>query len=338
MALSVAVAGANTAAGREVLRALAERGPATSEVLALAPSRLAGQQVSFGERTLRMTGLEAAELGGVDVLIQAGDAAQAKALAPRVAEAGAWLLDLSPAFRLEPGVALLAPGVNAAALKRAKKRRITALPQPSALFAAMALAPLATLAPIARVVATSFQPASGAGKEGMDELFSQTRASFVNDIPSPQHFPKPIAFNVIPQTGAFDGEGHTAEEALFPLELRKILDPDLRASCTAVRAPVFVGEALALHVEFSAPVSVAAARAALTEAPGVAVFDRREEGGYATPLDAAREEDVTVSRLRRDASVEHGLALWVVGDNVRVAAGVAAVEAVSRLVAERVFS
>jgi aspartate-semialdehyde dehydrogenase len=172
----------------------------------------------------------------------------------------------------------------------------------------------------------------------MDELFSQTRASFVNDIPTPQIFPKPIAFNVIPQTGAFDGEGNTAEEALFPLELRKILDPDLRASCTAVRAPVFLGEALALHVEFAGPVSVAAARAALSEAPGVAVFDRREEGGYATPLDAAGEEEVTVSRIRRDASVEHGLALWVVGDNARRGAGVAAAEVVARLVSEGLLS
>ena len=337
-ALRLAVAGANTAAGREVLRAMAEHGPAVGEVLALAPSRLAGQQVSFGERTLRMTGVESADLSGVNLVIQAGDAAQARALAPRAAAAGAWMLDLSPAFRLEPGVALLAPGLNSGALKRAKKRRITALPQPSALFAAMALAPLAAIAPITRVVAVSFQPASGAGKEGMDELFAQTRASFVNDIPAPQHFPKPIAFNVIPQTGAFDGEGNTAEEALFPLELRKILDPDLRASCTAVRAPVFIGEALALHVEFAGPVSVAAARAALAEAPGVAVFDRREEGGYATPLDAAGEEDVTVSRIRRDPSVEHGLALWVVGDNLRRAAGLAVVEAVSRLAAEGAFS
>jgi aspartate-semialdehyde dehydrogenase len=336
-ALSVAVAGANTAAGREVLRALAERGPALSDIRALGPARLAGQELSFGERTLRLSGLEGADLAGFDLVIHAGSAAEARALAPRAAAAGAWLLDLSPAFRLEPGVALLAPGVNPRALTRAKKRRIAALPQPSALFAALVLAPLMALAPLERVVAVSLQPASGAGKEGMDELFAQTRASFVNEIPAPQHFPKPIAFNLIPQTGGFDAEGETAEEALFPRELRKMLDPDLRAGCTALRAPVFVGEALVLHLAFAAPVTVAAARAALGQAPGVALFDRREDGGYATPLEVAGEEVVTVSRLRRDPGAAHGLALWAAGDNLRLGAGVAAAEAVARLLGEGVF-
>jgi aspartate-semialdehyde dehydrogenase len=324
MARRVAVAGANTAAGREVLRALAERGG--MEVVALATGRAAGQEVGFGEAgRLRLRALESFDFAGVALAVLATGAAEARAAAPRASAAGAYVLDLSPAHRMEPGVPLIVPEVNAGALARFKRRRMAALPAPAVAFAALVLKPLAALAPLERVTALLLEPTSGAGKEGMDELFAQTRASFVNDPPAPQHFPKPIAFNVIPQVGAFVEDGQTEAEAGFGRELRKILDPDLVVGATAVRVPVFLGTAVALHLGFAGPVGLAEARAALAAAPGVALFDRREEGGYATPLDVVGEEAVTVSRLRRDPGATHGLALWAAGDDVRRAAVVGAV-------------
>jgi len=332
MAFRVAVAGANTLAGREILRALAGRDFPLAEVTALGTGRSAGQEVSFGEdRVLRLRALEGFDFAGQDLLFLAVGEAEARAHAPRATAAGTWVVDLSPAFRLEPGVALVVPEVNAAALGRNRRKRIVACPSPTATFAALAAAPLAALAPLVRVNLVSLQPASGAGKEGMDELFAQTRASFVNDIPAPQHFPKPIAFNLLPQTSAFAEEGATRDEALLPLELRKILGPDLKAMATCLRVPVFVGEALALQLEFAEAVGVAEARAALRNAPGLAFFDTREEGGYPTPVDVAGEEEVSVSRLRRDGSVAHGLALWVVGDNLRKGGGLAAVQVAEEL-------
>ena len=324
MARHVAVAGANTAAGREVLRALAERGGAA--VVALAAGRAAGQEVGFGETgRLRLRALEGFDFAGVEVAILATSAAEARAAASRAAAAGAYVLDLSPAHRMEPGVPLVVPEVNAAALGRFRRRRMAALPAPAAAFAALVLRPLAALAPLERVTALLLEPASGAGKEGMDELFAQTRASFVNDPPAPQHFPKPIAFNLIPQVGGFAEDGQTEAEAGFGRELRKILDPDLAVGASALRVPVFLGAALCLHLAFAGPVGVAEARAALARAPGVSVFDRREEGGYATPIEVSGEEGVTVSRLRRDPGVAHGLALWVVGDDLRRAGAAVAV-------------
>lgn len=324
MARQVAVAGANTAAGREVLRALAERGGV--EVAALAAGRAAGQELGFGETgRLRLRALEGFDFTGVELAILATGPAEARAAAPRAAAAGAYVLDLSPAHRMEPGVPLVVPEVNPGALGRFRRRRMAALPAPAAAFAALVLKPLAALAAIERVTALLLEPASGAGKAGMDELFAQTRASFVNDPPAPQHFPKPIAFNLIPQVGAFAEDGQTEAEAGFGRELRKILDPDLVVGASAVRVPVFLGASLCLHVGFAAPVGVVAARAALAGAPGVAVFDRREEGGYATPIEVAGEAEVTVSRLRRDPGAAHGLALWVAGDDVRRAAAAVAV-------------
>lgn len=334
MAWRVAVAGANTAAGREVLRALAESDLPVGEVVALASGRAAGQEVGFGEaRTLRLRALEAFDFAGVDLAVLATGAAEARAAAPRAAAAGAYVVDLSPAHRMEPGVPLVVPEVNAAQLRRFRRRRMAALPAPAAAFAALTLAPLRALAPLARVVGLVLEPASGAGKEGMDELFAQTRASFVNDPPAPQHFPKPIAFNVIPQVGAFAEEGQTEAEAAFPKALRKILDPDLAVGASAVQVPVFLGTALSLHLAFEAPLGVAEARAALSRAPGLSVLDRREEGGYATPIEVTGEAQAVVSRLRRDPAAPHGLALWVVGDDLRWR-GSAVVQLLERLAEE----
>jgi aspartate-semialdehyde dehydrogenase len=327
MTYRVAVAGTNTLAGREALKALAERDFPVAEITALGTGRSAGQQISFGERqVLKMRALEAFDFAGLDLVIFAVGETEARAHIPRAVAAGAQVVDLSPAFRMEPGVALVVPEVNAEALTRNRKKRIIASPSPTAVFAALVAAPLRALAPLLRVNVVSLQPASGAGKDGMDELFAQTRASFVNDIPAPQHFPKPIAFNLVPQTSAFGEDGATRDEALLPLELRKLLDPDLKAMATCLRVPVFVGEALALQLEFAEAVGIAEARAALRHAPGLSFFDTREEGGYPTPMDVAGEDEVSVSRLRRDGSVAHGLSLFVVGDNLRKGSGLNGVQ------------
>ena len=327
MTWRVVVAGANTAAGREVLNALAARSFPMAEVTALGTGRSPGQQVALGEGArLTLRALEGFDFAGQHLVFFATPAAESRRHVPRAAAAGALVLDLSPEFRMEAGVPLVVPEVNAPALLRFRRKRIIASPSPAAVFAALVLAPLARLAPIARVVALDLQPASGAGKEGMDELFAQTRASFVNDLPAPQQFPKPIAFNLIPQTSAFAEGGETADEALLPRELRKILDPDLRVSATCLRVPVFTGEALALHIETTEAIGVTEARAALRNAPGLAVFDTREDGGYPTPLDVTGEEEVVVSRLRRDHGVPHGLALWLAGDNLRKGGALNAVQ------------
>ncbi len=327
MTFRVAVAGTNTLAGREALKALAEREFPVAEITALGTGRSAGQEISFGERqVLKMRALDVFDFAGLDLVIFAVGEADARAHIPRAVAAGAWVVDLSPAFRMEPGVALVVPEVNGEALTRQRKKRIIASPSPTAVFAALVAAPLRALAPLVRVNVVSFQPASGAGKEGMDELFAQTRASFVNDIPAPQHFPKPIAFNLVPQTSAFAEDGATRDEVLLPQELRKLLDPDLKAMASCVRVPVFVGEALALQLEFSEAVGIAEARAALRHAPGLSFFDTREEGGYPTPMDIAGEDEVSVSRLRRDGSVAHGVAVWVVGDNLRKGSGLNGVQ------------
>jgi aspartate-semialdehyde dehydrogenase len=335
MTFRVAVAGTNTLVGREALRALAEREFPVAEIVALGTGRSPGQQISFGEKqVLKMRALESFDFAGFDLVIFAVSEAEARTHIPRAVAAGAQVVDTSAAYRLEPGVALVVPEVNGDALARNRKKRIVACPSPTATFTALAVAPLRALAPLLRVVALSVQPASGVGKDGMDELFAQTRASFVNDIPAPQHFPKPIAFNLVPQTSAFAEDGHTRDEALLPLELRKLLDPDLKAVATCIRAPVFVGEGLALHLEFGEAVGIAEARAALRHGPGLSFFDTREEGGYPTPMDVAGEDEVSVSRLRRDGSVAHGLSLWVVGDNLRKGSGLNAVQ-IAESLAER---
>ncbi len=252
--------------------------------------------------------------------------------APRAAGAGCIVIDNTSQFRMEPDVPLVVPEVNPEALARIR-RGIVANPNCSTIQMVVALKPLHDRFRVKRVVVATYQSVSGAGKEGMDELFTQTKASFVNDPTKPEQFSKPIAFNVIPHIDRFMDDGSTKEEWKMVVETKKILDPDIAVFATCVRVPVFIGHAEAIAVEFERPVTAAEARTVLRGAPGVQVVDTREDGGYVTPLDAQGEDATYVSRIRRDPTVEHGLAFWCVSDNLRKGAALNAVQIAEHLVA-----
>ncbi|MFT8243847.1 aspartate-semialdehyde dehydrogenase [Roseomonas sp. BN140053] len=327
MGYKVAVVGATGAVGREMLKTLAERNFPVGEVVALASGRSAGQQVSFGEdKVLTVQSLDKYDFRGTDLGLFSPGASVSAIHAPRAAEAGCVVIDNTSQFRMEPDVPLVVPEVNPQALKGFRKRRIIANPNCSTIQMVVALKPLHAIARIKRVVVSTYQSVSGAGKEGMDELFTQTRGTFVNDAVTPEQFTKPIAFNCIPHIDKFMDDGATKEEWKMAVETRKILDPDIAVFATCVRVPVFIGHAEAVHVEFEGPVSEAEAWKALRAAPGVVVLDHREDGGYVTQVDCAGEDAVYVSRLRRDPTVEHGLAFWCVADNLRKGAALNAVQ------------
>lgn len=327
MGIKVAVAGATAAVGREILKTLAERGFPVSEAVALASGRAAGAEVSFGERVvLKARDIERYDFAGTALSFFAGGEPMAAAHATRAAAAGCLVIDTSARFRMEPGVPLVVPEVNPHAIAARPRKGIVANPGSAAIQLALVLKPLRAIGRARRVVATLLQSVSGAGKEAMDELWSQTRGIFVNDPPLPEQFPKPIAFNVIPQVERFLDDGATRAEWGLAVELRKILDPDLQVAATAVRVPVMIGDAAAVMVEFEREVSERAAREALRGAAGITLLDQRDDGGYATPVEVAGEDAVFVSRIRRDASVPQGLGFWCVGDNLRKGAALNAVQ------------
>jgi aspartate-semialdehyde dehydrogenase len=334
MGFKVAVVGATGAVGRELLKTLHERRFPVDRVVALASGRSAGQEVSFGDKTvLRVQALDAFDFAGWDIGLFSPGAAVSAVHAPRAAEAGCLVIDNTSQFRMEPDVPLVVPEVNPQALQRIR-RGIVANPNCSTIQLVMALKPLHDRFGVKRVVVATYQSVSGAGKEGMDELFAQTKGSFVGDPAKHEQFSKQIAFNVIPHIDRFMEDGSTKEEWKMAAETRKILDPDIAVIATCVRVPVFIGHAEAVHVEFHRKVTVAEARAALREAPGVQVVDTREDGGYVTPLDAQGEDATYVSRLRRDPTVENGLAFWCVADNLRKGAALNAVQIAETLVAQ----
>jgi aspartate-semialdehyde dehydrogenase len=333
MGINVAVVGAAGQVGREILRTMAERAFPADEVVALAPGRGGGQEVSYGEKSvLRVRGLEGHDFRDIDLVFFAAGEAASAAEAPRAAAAGAMVVDLSGRFAMEPDVPLVVPEVNAATLTRARKRRIVASPSSISTAVAIALKPLHAQARARRAIVTGFHAVSSAGKEAMDELWSQTRGVFVNEAPPAEHFPKQIAFNLIPQVGEIGDDGATKQEEIIALELRKLIDPDLTAVASCVRVPVFIGDAASVVVEFERPIGDREAWAALRDAHGVTVLDRREEGAYATPAEVAGEDMVYVSRLRRDLTVPNGLAFWCVTDTLRKGAALNAVQVAEELV------
>ncbi|MCS6922254.1 MAG: aspartate-semialdehyde dehydrogenase [Elioraea sp.] len=335
MGYRVAVVGATGAVGREMLKTLAERNFPADEVVALASGRSAGQSVSYGDRrTLTVQNLETFDFRGIDIGLFSPGAAVSAEHAPRAAAAGCVVIDNTSHFRMEPDVPLVVPEVNPHALRGFRKRNIIANPNCSTIQMVVALKPLHDIARVKRVSVATYQSVSGAGKEAMDELYAQTKGVFVNDPATPQQFTKPIAFNVIPHIDRFLDDGATKEEWKMAVETRKILDPDIAVIATCVRVPVFVGHAEAVHVEFERPITVAEAREALRRAPGVSVVDRREDGGYVTPIEAAGEDDVFVSRLRKDPTVPNGLAFWCVADNLRKGAALNAVQIAEALIAQ----
>jgi len=334
MGYRVAVVGATGAVGREILKILSEREFPVSEVAALASGRSAGQEISFGDKSvLKVQNLDTFDFTGWDIgLFSPGGAVSAKH-APRAAAAGCVVIDNTSHFRMEPDVPLVVPEVNPDALKRMARRRIIANPNCSTIQMVVALKPLHDLFTIKRVVVSTYQSVSGAGKEGMDELFTQSKATFVNDPIKPEQFQKQIAFNVIPQIDRFMEDGATKEEWKMAVETRKILDPDIAVIATCVRVPVFIGHAESVVVEFEEPVDLEQARAVLREAPGVILHDEREDGGYVTPLECQGEDASYVSRLRVDPTVPNGLAFWCVSDNLRKGAALNAVQIAEALIA-----
>ena len=333
MGYRVAVVGATGAVGRELIKTLAERGFPVDEVIALASGRSAGQEISFGEKTvLKVRDLEKFDFKGVDIGLFSPGAAVSAIHAPRAAAAGCVVIDNTSQFRMDHDVPLIVPEVNPHHLAQFRKRNIIANPNCSTIQMVVALKPLHDIAKIRRVVVSTYQSVSGAGKEGMDELWTQSRASFVNETTPPEQFTKPIAFNCIPHIDKFLADGSTKEEWKMAVETRKILDPDIAVMATCVRVPVFIGHAEAVHVEFHSPITEKQAWDAWRAAPGLTVLDQRDDGGYATPAEIAGEDPVFVSRLRRDPTVPHGLAFWCVGDNLRKGAALNAVQIAEELV------
>jgi aspartate-semialdehyde dehydrogenase len=328
MAYNVAVVGATGSVGREMLNILAERQFPVNEIAALASARSQGDVIDFGDdgRTLKVQNLEHFDFAGYDIALFAAGSEAAKRYAPIAAAAGCVVIDNSSLFRMERDVPLIVPEVNPHAIDGYAKRNIIANPNCSTAQMVVALQPLHAAATIKRVVVATYQSVSGAGKAGMDELFEQTRAVFVGDAKTSKTFTKQIAFNVIPHIDSFMPDGQTREEWKMVAETAKIMGHDIKVAATCVRVPVFVGHSEAISIEFERPLSAAAAQAILREAPGVMLVDKREDGGYITPLECVGEYATYVSRVRKDPTVEFGLQLWCVSDNLRKGAALNAVQ------------
>jgi aspartate-semialdehyde dehydrogenase len=333
MGYKVVVVGATGNVGREMLNILAEREFPIDEIAAVASSRSTGDVIEYGDtdRMLKVQNVEHFDFTGWDIALFAAGSGPTKIYAPKAASQGCVVIDNSSLYRMEPDVPLIVPEVNPHAIDGYKKRNIIANPNCSTAQMVVALKPLHDEAIIKRVVVSTYQSVSGAGKQGMDELFTQTRAIFVNDEPVIEKFTKRIAFNVIPHIDSFLGpdsgmDGYTKEEWKMTAETRKILDPDIEVTATCVRVPVFVGHSEAINIEFEKPISAARAQAILREAPGIMLIDKREDGGYVTPVECVGDYATFVSRVRKDPTVEHGLALWCVSDNLRKGAALNAVQ------------
>lgn len=326
MGLTVAVVGATGNVGREMLNILAERAFPADEVIAVASRRSIGTEVTFGDSELKCKALDDFDFDGVDIALFAAGGSVSKEHAPRAAKAGAIVIDNSSHYRMDPDVPLIVPEVNADAVAGYTKKNIIANPNCSTAQLVVALKPLHDAAVIERVVVSTYQSVSGAGNEAMEELWSQTRAIFVNDPVEPKKFTKQIAFNVIPHIDVFLDDGSTKEEWKMVVETKKMLDPKIKLTATAVRVPVFVGHAEAINIEFRDEISADQARAILREAPGVLLVDKQEDGGYTTPVECAGDFATYVSRVREDSTIENGLNIWVVSDNLRKGAALNAVQ------------
>jgi aspartate-semialdehyde dehydrogenase len=326
MGFKVAIAGATGNVGREMLNILAERGFPVSEVVPLASPRSIGQEVSFGDRTLKVKALDHYDFSDTDICLMSAGGAVSKEWSPRIGAQGCVVIDNSSAWRYDSDVPLIVPEVNADAIGGFRKKNIIANPNCSTAQLVVALKPLHDRFRIRRVVVSTYQSVSGAGKEGMDELMGQTRAIFSATQPETKKFTKRIAFNLIPHIDVFMEDGFTKEEWKMTAETKKILDPKIRLTATCVRVPVFVGHSESVNIECEEPITADEARQVLRNAPGVLVIDKRENGGYATPLESAGEDATYVSRIREDITVENGLAFWCVSDNLRKGAALNAVQ------------
>jgi aspartate-semialdehyde dehydrogenase len=328
MGYRVVVAGATGNVGREMLNILAEREFPIDELAALASSRSAGDTIDFGEtgKTLKVQNIEHFDPAGWDIALFAIGTDGSKIHAPKFAAAGCTVIDNASLYRMDPDVPLIVPEVNPDAIDGFKAKNIIANPNCSTAQMVVALKPLHDAAKIKRVVVSTYQSASGAGKAGMDELFEQSRAIFVGDQVEPRKFTKQIAFNVIPHIDSFLEDGSTKEEWKMVAETKKILDPKIKVTATCVRVPVFVGHSESINIEFENELSAEDAQKILREAPGVMLVDKREDGGYVTPIECVGDYATFISRVRDDSTVDNGLNLWCVSDNLRKGAALNAVQ------------
>lgn len=338
---AVAVVGATGSVGREMLAILAERQFPVETIYALASSRSVGSEVQFGDRDVKVKNLEHFDFAGVDLVLSSPGASVSRVFAPKAAKAGAVVIDNTSYFRMHPKVPLIVPEVNADAarplFKKSNQAKIIANPNCSTIQMLTALAPIHRKVGIRRIVVATYQSVSGGGQAAMDELFRQTKAVYTNDVVKSEQFTKPIAFNCIPHIDSFMEDGSTREEWKMVVETAKILDPDIKVQASCVRIPVFVGHGEAVNLELQAPLTVQGARTLLQASPGVSVFDRREDGGYVTPKECAGEDQVYVSRIRRDPTVEHGLAMWIASDNLRKGAALNSVQIAESLIAQNLI-
>lgn len=334
MGYNVAVVGATGAVGREMLTILDELKFPVKTVYAIASRKSQGVEVSFGDRTLKCEDLEQFDFSKVDIVLMSAGGDVSKAWSEKIGAQGPIVIDNSSAWRMHPDVPLIVPEVNPDAVWDAKKKNIIANPNCSTIQMVVALKPLHDAACIKRVVVATYQSVSGAGKAGMDELWDQTKGVFTLGAGDPKKFTKQIAFNVIPHIDVFMDDGATKEEWKMVVETQKILDPNIQVNATCVRVPAFVGHSESVNVEFEIPIDDTQAREILRNAPGVAVVDKRENGGYVTPVESVGEFEVFVSRIRKDPTVPNGLNLWVVSDNLRKGAALNAVQ-IAQLLDER---
>lgn len=333
MGFKVAVVGATGNVGREMLNILEERGFPADEVVALASRRSQGTEVSYGDKTLKVRALDTYDFSDTDICLMSAGGNISKEWSPKIGKQGCVVIDNSSAWRYDMEVPLIVPEVNPDAINGFTKKNIIANPNCSTAQLVVALKPLHDAAKIKRVVVSTYQSVSGAGKEGMDELFEQSRAVFVADPVTAKKFTKRIAFNVIPHIDVFMEDGYTKEEWKMVAETKKMLDPKIKLTATAVRVPVFIGHSESVNIEFENPLSPEEAREILREAPGCQVIDKREDGGYITPYESAGEDATYISRIREDITVENGLAMWIVSDNLRKGAALNTIQIAELLVA-----
>jgi aspartate-semialdehyde dehydrogenase len=328
MGYRIVVVGATGNVGREMLNILAEREFPADEVAAVASPRSTGDIIDFGDsgKELRVSNIEHFDFSGWDMALFAAGSEVSRLYAPRAALAGCTVIDNSSFYRMDPDVPLIVPEVNAHAIGGYRAKNIIANPNCSTAQMVVALKPLHDAATIKRVVVSTYQSVSGAGKSGMDELFEQSRNIFVGDSSEPAHFTKQIAFNVIPHIDAFLDDGSTKEEWKMVVETKKILDPKIKVTATCVRVPVFVGHSESINIEFERELSAEDAQRILRESPGVMLVDKREDGGYVTPVECVGEYATYISRVREDPTIENGLSLWCVSDNLRKGAALNAVQ------------
>jgi len=332
MGYKVAVVGATGNVGREMLNILAERQFPADQVIALASSRSIGAEVSYGDKTLKCKQLDHYDFADTDICLMSAGGETSKEWSPRIGAQKCVVIDNSSAFRYDQDVPLIVPEVNADAVVGFTKKYIIANPNCSTAQLVVALKPLHDFATITRVVVSTYQSVSGAGKEGMDELDRQTKALYSLGDLQLKKFPKRIAFNLIPHIDVFMEDGYTKEEWKMMVETKKILDPKIKLTATCVRVPVFISHSEAVNVEFERPITVEEARKILRAAPGVLVIDKHEPGGYITPHEAAGEDATYISRIREDATVENGLTFWCVSDNLRKGAALNAIQIAETLI------